>query len=167
MVGMALSQWEGSQSELITLFELICGVSTVDSHSTGNGKLLRDTFIIAPREAKNKMVMEAMNEHKKVHPLNAKKIKSSLKRYGKLTKTRNEIAHGVVTTAKYSVDDKVIIDGTFLMPASRAGIRINPTPKYHLTEQDIAGFIRDVKSVRDDIYTQMKLLREMKYGNEN
>lgn len=142
-VGLALSYWEASEDVLMGLFNWPCK----DEY------IALQTYQRSPRGTRTQMLKDALDRYSCKISGEKTGIISSLKKLEKLAKVRNQIAHGHVSDCSRKIDDEVVMEGVFLMPAlNERGLPVTREPRYALTSGEIDEFREEVRDHRWEIF---------------
>ncbi len=143
LIGSALSWWETSEQNLASLLRQLCG--RVE-------RLAMETFQIAPRAARYKILQSAMKQYAHLFEGDEiERVNAALKNLNRLAEVRNEIAHGFVSEINAQVDEKKVASGCYLVPAFQEGSYAIGDYKYHHVPLTIAAFIEDLRKWRAEI----------------
>jgi hypothetical protein len=138
-VGVALSWWEASEDVLESLFGHVCGLAE---------PVAAETFEIAPRVSRTKMIASALRRYGHATKDEAQAILAALKALDRLAETRNQIAHGHVSHLNHSEDGHLTMSGNFLVstvsPTGEVGRR-KGNLKYALTATEIDQWREQVR----------------------
>lgn len=159
-VGVALSYWEAAEDSLMGLFGALCKEDQPIAYAS---------YIKAPRIVRISMLKLALNI--KAHLLIKEEIaktKKSLLDLDKLATTRNEIAHGHVSSFRSEENGLVTADGNYLLPSYNEKGPFERDFRFHHTTGTIAEFTEKVRDARWEIVTTtIEILGRQKSAEHN
>lgn len=92
---------------LAQLFEAVC---------QGNEKVGFETYCIAPRQSRDRMLLSALKYYSnEVSPEEIKIIQTAIKELTRLASLRNEIAHGYVSNQTVTENGVKVMEGNYLV----------------------------------------------------
>jgi len=139
-VGTALTIWEASEDVLLSIFRFLCS----EFEPTAC-----ETFLIAPRSSKNKMLISAAKRYSRYILENeVAELSSAIKKLDKLAVRRNEIAHGQVMSFDAVLNNKEVASGYFLLSSLQGDIAHERNIKYAYDIDKIKKFSADVREIR-------------------
>jgi hypothetical protein len=144
-VGIALSWWEASEDILMSLFRSLIGYRDT---------AFFETYIAAPRGRRNQILMSVVDSGngKLLTEVEIQQLRKAMKALDQLATTRNEIAHGHCSSVQEKRDDRVVMEGNFLLPALSEGMRVDrQRHRYYHTAKSLEEFVANVRVHRGTI----------------